>query len=528
MSSASELRSAALISACTLLSRVLGLARDVLLTSLFKTGVVTDSFFLAFMIPNLFRRLLGEGAFTAAFLPLFTDRLERHGRERAFTALNLALTALTVILSVLLLLGYAGTLAVPWLVKAGAVPSATEDKLAVAIPLLWIMLPFLLLICLTAFLSGALNALNHFLAPALSSVVLNVIWIASLYFLCPLFGTDDALRIRGAAWGVLIGGVVQLALQVVPLAARGVRFRWLLDWGHEDLRELLRLFLPMVLGLAVVQVNALLDQVIAYFLVDEGANTALYLANRVMEFPLAIVGISLATAAFPVFATLAARDDRAGLAAALTRSLRSCFFLAVPASAGVALLAGPLTDLFFGWGRFDPRVGTRTAAALVMFGFGVWSYSACHIVTRAYYALQETRAPVRIASGLVALNLALNLVLVWPLREAGLALATSLCSVLNLILLLRGLRDRLPELSGRMLGTDLLRGAALSAVMTAACWTVREALPVPPGVRGGPLLAWRLAAVFAPVLAGLAVYLALAFAFRREEARDFLRSLRRR
>ena len=175
------LRSAGLIGACTLLSRVLGLVRDILITGLFGSGIVTDSFFLAFMIPNLFRRLLGEGALTAAFLPLFTDRLERHGKARAFDALNLTLTGLTVILSALLLLGYAGTISVPWLVRTGAVAGPTADKLSIMIPLLQIMLPFLVLICLTAFLGGALNAMHHFAAPALASVVLNVIWIASLY-----------------------------------------------------------------------------------------------------------------------------------------------------------------------------------------------------------------------------------------------------------------------------------------------------------------------------------------------------------
>ena len=528
MSSGSELRSAALISACTLLSRVLGLVRDVLLAALFGNGVVTDAFVLAFLIPNLARRLFGEGALTAAFLPLFTERLEKDGRERAVETLNVVLTALTVVLSALLVLGYAGTLALPGLVRAGAVTGKAADKIGVALPLLWIMLPFLLPVCLTAFLGAALNALRHFAAPALASVVLNAVWIASLYLLCPLFGDvarTPELAIRGAAWGVLIGGVAELILQIPPLLARGVRLRWRWDRGHGDLRILAERFLPMALGLAVVQVNVLVDQLIAYFLVDEGANTALYLANRIMEFPLALVGISLATAVFPVFASLAARDDLAGFGDLLRRSLRDGLFIAVPASVGAAVLARPLTDLFFRHGAFGGEASARTAFALVFLGLGVWSYAAGHVVTRAYFALKDTRTPVRIAVRMVFLNLALNLALVVPMREAGLALATALCSVVNLALLLRGLEGRIPGAGVRALLAPLGAPVLLSAVMAAAVWLFLGWLPSPPD---GGTVAFRLGRVAMPVIGGAGVYFALALAAGLDAPRELLRAVLRR
>lgn len=404
------LRSARLIGACTVASRVLGMARDILCAYHFGASRMWDAFVIAFIIPNLFRRLFGEGALTAAFVPVFIERLEKEGKPAATRLLGSLLSSVSLILLGLVLLGVGVTLLLPHL--------SDSTKIADICRFLRVMLPYLFLICTTAILGSALNSLGHFFAPAFAPVILNALWISGLLVIAP--------EIEVLVWTVLIAGVLQLLLQVPPLLSRGINPVPRFDRNDPGLREIWTLFLPVVFGLALVQINEVADNLIAEFLVEgDGAVSALYYGNRLMQLPLAVIGTALATALFPRMSAQAASGDPRAFADSVGKALRWCLFLAIPASVGLAVLAVPIIHLLFEHGKFGALETERTRWVLVSFAVGIAAYSANQIFVRAFYARKETRVPVLVSAWMVFANLTLNLILVWPLREAGLALSTA-------------------------------------------------------------------------------------------------------
>ncbi|MCK4282703.1 MAG: murein biosynthesis integral membrane protein MurJ, partial [Candidatus Brocadiae bacterium] len=445
----SFIRGAGVIAAFTFLSRILGLVRDCLCAAFFGVGIVWDAFSFAFRVPNLFRRLFGEGALSAAFVPAFTERLELREKEAAWRFAGRIGGALLLALFALLVVGEALVL--------GLLRWADPDpRWRLALGLTAVMLPYMVFICLTALAGAALNSLRHFAAPALAPVVLNVCWIASLVVAAWLVSSEATTRIFIVAVGILVAGAAQLALQMATLAAKG--FRWRLSFGllHPDVRRIAISMAPVALGLAALQINVLLDGVIAISLaapegkeaftvlgasipypMEVGANSVLYYANRLMQLPLGVFGIALATAAFPTLSSQVVRRDWRGFSQSLTRGLGTVLFVAVPAGVGLILLRYPAVELLFQHGNFalTPGSTARTAAALCAYSTGIWAYCSLHVLTRAFYSLKRPATPAKVAACMVGLNLVLNLTLVWHLREAGLAAATAITATLQVAVL---------------------------------------------------------------------------------------------
>ncbi|MHC4481274.1 MAG: murein biosynthesis integral membrane protein MurJ [Planctomycetota bacterium] len=521
------------ISGLTLLSRVLGLVRDCVCAALFGAGMVWDAFSFAFRVPNLFRRLFGEGALSAAFVPAFTEHLELRGEEEAWRLAGRIAGALATVLVGLLV---AAELAV-WGVR-GLLDLDPRWRLALALTA--VTLPYMVLICLTALAGAALHSLRHFAAPALAPVVLNVCWIAAAAGVAPLVSSDPAVQIYVVAGAIPLAGVLQLALQAVALGGRGFRWRPSLQVLHPDVRRIGRAMAPVALGMAALQINVLLDSVIAISLAGPpgeptfrigsalvaypmqiGANSVLYYAGRLMQFPLGVFGIAVATAAFPALSRHAARKDWQGFSDSLRRSLGSVLFIGIPASVGLILVRYPAIELIFQHGAFTPEMTARTARVLFAYAAAVWAYCALHVLTRAFYGLKEAALPAKLAACMVAVNLVLNLTFVWPLGEAGLALATALCAVAQSAVLYWLLMRRLRSRPTRRLLVTLCKTVAATALMALAC---RMALHLLPAEAGGT--AARTVRLLVPVAVGGLAYAGTAAALGTAELRDLLRWLR--
>lgn len=505
----SLLRSMGTVSSITMLSRVLGLVRDGLMTAAFGLSAEADAFLIAWTLPNLFRRLCGEGALSSAFLPVFVELKEKGGVEAALALARATVTRLALGLAALLLVFevglYAGGEGLVGLFEDG-------DYIREALRLSALLLPYLWFICIAGLVSGLLQSEGDFGRPAALAVVLNIVWIGALVA-TGFLELTPSLRIAILSVALVLGGALQMGLQLQGAARLGFSIRPRLE-SAAGLGKVAALFLPLAFGMAVEQLNVLSDRLIAGTLLGgEGGVAALYYSMRLVQLPVALIGIALATVLFPRFARLAARGDRAGLNAALDQSLRITLFATVPAAAGLAVLAPDIIALLFERGAFAAEDSARTAACLLAYAPSVVLISLSASQVRAYYAIQDSRTPVRVGVAAVGLNLALNLALVGPLGEVGLALATSAASLLSfaaLAWLFGGARLTSQAAAG-------LRALALSAVMAGACLGARWLIPAD---RGSPL------AVSAAVAVGVAVYAGLALVTRSPELRAFL-SLRR-
>ncbi|MBK8980639.1 MAG: murein biosynthesis integral membrane protein MurJ [Planctomycetes bacterium] len=515
----SVLRAAGLVSGLTLVSRVLGLARDALTTHALGRSIALDTFIVAWMLPNMLRRLFGEGALAAALVPELTRRRERDGDDAARRLLGAVTWALLVGLGGLVALVVAATLVLPpgWWAEGDA------ERGALLATLLATLFPYALPICLLATWSGALNVLGRFAPGAGAPALLNIVWIGALLVGMRTFGDDQGAIVRLVAVALLVGGVVQLATIARPLRREGFLPRPVRPRADDGSRAVFRTMLPTVVGMSALQINVLVDQSVAWWLCGDGANSSLYLANRLLLFPHALVALPLATAAFPRLAVHASRNDLGALREQLDRAIRFTAFLALPAAVGMALVAEDLIRVAFEHGAFaarDTDVTCWTTAALVA---SLPAIGSAQLMARAMYALSETRAPARIALWLVLVNAALDIVLtrVVHLDAPGLALATTATAWLNLVLLHRALgRQSIqpPRASRRA----VLRTGAATAAMCAAVLGVRG-LVEPVG-----RLELATLGLAMPIALGAAVFALAHHALGGQETRTLLRRLARR
>ena len=496
------LRSVFSTGAGTLVSRVLGLVRDVFIASVFGAGANADAFFVAFRIPNFLRRLFGEGAFSQAFVPVLSEYRTERGEDEVRDlaghvagTLGLALLAVTV----------AGILAAPVLVYVFAPGFAAEPGQAErTASLLRLTFPYLLFVSLTAFAGGILNTWGRFAVPAVTPSLLNLALIGAAIGLAPRL-EEPALAL---AWGVLAGGVLQLAFQLPFLWRIRMLVRPRLRRAHAGVRRIVRLIGPALLGVSVAQVNLLVDTVIASFLVA-GSVSWLYYSDRLMEFPLGVFGIALATVVLPGLATRHAEGDAPRFRATLDWALRLVVVIATPAALGLAILAVPMLSTVFQHGEFGAHEVRQSALSLAAYASGLVAFIAVKVLASGFHARQQMRAPVRIAVIAMAANVVLNLVLVGPLAHAGLALATSLAAWLNAALLLRGLWSAdiyRPEPGwARLLVQAAFAAVAMSLVLAwlgapAEDWMGRTVLDRVVGLAG--LVAAGAAAWFGALAAG--------------------------
>lgn len=468
--------SAGVIGAATLASRLLGLVRDQLLAYLFGAGNAMDAFNVAIRVPNLLRDLFAEGAMSAAFVPTFTRRLAHEGRAAAWRLGTQLLNALAVVTGALVLAGilFAEPLARALAGSYAAVPG----KLELTAQLTRLVLPILTLVAVAAAMMGMLNSLNRFFVPALSPAMYNVGIIAGSALLVPLMPGLGLDPIVAVAAGALLGAVGQVALQVPALYREGFRYRPLLDPRDPGLRAILRLMGPGTLAGAAVQINLLVNLVLA---TGQGTGAVSWLgyAFRVMYLPIGLFGVSIASAALPVVSRHAARDDTEAIRDTVSQALRLMLIVNVPALVGLIVLADPIVALIFERGSFTAADTAATAAALRWYALGLTGYSAVRIAVHCFYALGSSRVPTAVSIGAVALNVGLNLALVRVMGYRGLALGASIAALANAVTLLALLRRRLRGLDLPRVLLVLARIAAASAAMGAAAWWLHGRLAAP-------------------------------------------------
>jgi putative peptidoglycan lipid II flippase len=459
-------KNAGVVGAATLLSRVLGLVREQVMAVMFGAGFATDAFNVAFRIPNLLRDLFAEGAMSSAFVPTFTAVRAHEGKEAGWEfGRQLMLWLATVLLAVCVV----GWITAPWLVRAFAPGfGAVAGKIELTVRLTRVMLPFLPTVALAAVAMGMLNANDRFSVPALAPALLNVGMVAGGLGLIPVFRAWGEPPILAMAYGVLIGGLAQFVVQLPALHGLGFHFR--LEWPrrHPGVARVSALMAPATIGLAATQLNLLVSTLIASLL-QQGSVSWLWYAFRLMQLPIGVFGVALATVSLPALSRAAVARDHATLKATLSATLRLVAFLTVPSALWLAVMARPVIALLYEHGRFHAFDTTQTAGALVMYCIGLPTFAAVGVLTRTFYALGDTAVPVRASFVSVGLNLGLNLLFIGPLRSLGLghlglALATSLTSMTNMAQLAVALRRRIGLLEGRrMLGT-LIRVAIASVI----------------------------------------------------------------
>lgn len=424
-------RAASVVGAGTLLSRILGLLRDVIITSLFPAGTSLDAFVVAFRIPNLLRRLFGEGALNAAFVPVFSEYLTKRTRREAFDLARTVITALLVILAVITALAIVFAPQFLNIQVSGWADGAGESKIELTTRLLRLMFPYVILICLTALAAAMLNTMRHFASGAFYPALLNVSIIGSALLLSGYF--DEP--VTALAVGVLVGGVLQLLLQAPPLLKRGFSFKPMLQLRHPGLRRIMLLMLPAMLGFGVVEINSYVDMLLASFLAP-GSNSYLFFANRLVQLPLALFGIAVATPILPKLSKLAARGETSKFSSTFGLGMRLIVFFTLPSTAGLILLRRPIVNLLFERGAFTRETTDAVAFALLFYAMGVFAFAAVKIAATGFYARKDTKTPVIVATVALVSNIILNLILMQYLAHGGLALASSISSFINIALLL--------------------------------------------------------------------------------------------
>ncbi len=499
----------------TLVSRVGGLAREAVLSRVFGAGAVMDAFSFAFLVPNLFRRLFGEGALSAAFVPVYT-RLQRDDPETARRLATLTVGMLVALLGAVTLA--AEGVLVLCLRHAG-------DDSALALRLTMIMLPYMPMICAVAILGAMLQVRGRFAPTAASPILLNVCEIAAAVG-APFFFRDDHDRITVVAVSVLVSGLLQVGWMLRSL--RGERW-WLrgLAAARGPLRTVLVQAAPMVIGLGILQLSTFLDSLIASYPtivgptifghpypLEVGAMASVGYAQRLYQFPLGVFGQAIAVAIFPALSRAA--HDGAAFRDLIARGLRLTVFIGLPASAGLILVGHPLVKVILEGGEFTADDSRRVAMILTGYASAVWAYSMVQVLTRVFYARGDAWTPLRVSLAMAGLNVALNCTLIWtPLRAAGIAWSTAFCFSFQAVILLQLARRHAQELPGRDVRGSWARSVAATAVMVVAVLAVQRLVPAP---ATGSWAATVLA-LAAAVGAGAAAYGAVAFALRMPELR---------
>lgn len=516
-------RAAAVVGLAVLCSRVLGLAREQIFAALFGGGRIMDAFTIAFRIPNLLRDLFAEGALSTAFVTVFTKTAALEDDAAAWRLANKVATLAAVSLSAITLLGI---LTAPWLVAVLA-PGFDPDKAALTVTLTRVMYPFILLVSLAALVMGMLNARSVFGVPAMASSFFNlgsiVAGVLIGLWLDPHFGQRAIL---GLAIGTLIGGALQLLVQLPTLHAQGYAWRADFHWRDPGVRAILRLMGPSVIAASTTQVNVLINSVFASKLGD-GPTFWLTVAFRLMQLPLGIFGVALGTVALPLLARMAATGNITAFRSELARGMRLAFLMTIPASVGLMVLAEPIISVLYQHGRFGAHETAESAGALRFYAIGLCGYAALKVLVNAFYALDRRKTPMVVSCLAVGLNLLLNWIFTLQLGwgHRGLAFSTACVATSNFLILYVLMRTHLGTLESRamlrLLGKIALATSCLLAISWAgghyllANWALQAFWP-------------KLASLLLVIGAGAGAFFVAASALGISEVHDITRAVRRR
>lgn len=510
-------RAAGVLGAATVLSRIMGMVRDMVVSRLFGAGLYTDAFFAAYQIPNMLRRFFAEGALTSAFVPTFSEILNREGGKAARDLANICFTLLTIVMAAITVLGVALSPQIIGLMFPGfhAVPS----KFELTVFLNRMMFPYIFFVSLVALCMGILNTVRHFFTPAISTVFLNIAMILCAWLLHERF----EIPITALAVGVLLGGLLQLLLQLPTLYRLGFPLRLSFDFGHPAVRRISLLMGPSIFGIGVYYLNITVGNILASLL-PQGSVSYLYYAQRLFEFPQGIFTVSVAQAVLPSMSRQAAEGDMDALKDSLGFGLRLILFITIPATAGLMVCATPIFSLLFMGGEFDFDKAQRCGEALVYYSTGLSMVAMARVVVPAFYAMKDTRTPVVTAFIAFVLNVVLSLALMGPLLHGGLALASSLSALGNLFFLSLILRRKIGPFGGRGIAVVAVKSIAASVpvalfslwAMGLADWSTAEGRILKAGIMAGT------------VTVAVGIYLAASWLLRCGEVHEALGMVRRK
>lgn len=463
-------KAAGIVGSATMLSRIFGFIRDMVVAGLFGAAMTTDAFFVAFRIPNLLRRLLAEGSLTVSFVPVFTEYLKNKSKKEAFELARITFTVLSIILVFISFIGVIFSPFIVTLIAPGFLKSPDQFDLTVFLTRL--MFPYIFFISLVALCMGILNSLRHFAAPALAPVVLNISIILAALLLRGFFQEP----IVALAIGVMIGGALQLAMQWPFIIKMGLRIRFKFNLKHEGLRRIGGLMLPAVFGAAIYQINVFIGTILASLL-PSGSVSYLYYADRIVELPLGIFAIAIGTASLPSFSEQAARGEMEALKRTIAFSLRLILFVTIPAMIALIALRVPILSVLFQRGKFDVQSTLLTAQALLYYTCGLWAFSAIRVIVSAFYSLQDTKVPMKAAIVALIVNIILSIILMGPLKHGGLALATSIASAVNVLFLTIILIKRIGTFFSREFFVSVMKVTAASLIMLVSFFLIDFILP---------------------------------------------------
>ncbi len=492
----------------TVLSRILGYIRDMLQAKFLGTGTGMDAFIIANLIPNLMRRLTAEGAMTAAFIPVFAQEKKDKTRNELWTFANLFFFDLTLILTGLTILGI---VLAPILVKIfafgyGRVPGKWE----LTIVLTKILFPYIFLISLAALAMAILNSFKKFFIPALTPVLFNLAIITAALF----FAENAAEPAYVFAFGVILGGFLQLAVQIPFLRRQGMTFKFGLSFTHPAVKKVARLMIPGIFGAGIYQINMLISRMIATSLEEESVSS-LYYASRIEELTLGLFAIALSIALFPTLSDLAARNDIEGMKKTLKYSFKLIFLITFPAMTGLLVLNQPIIQVLFQRGAFDAQSTAMSSWCLFFFAFGLPFISGTKILAPMFFSLKDTKTPVIVAFFVMICYIGSSLLLMGPLRAGGIALALSLSSLINFAALFILLEKKLGKIEKKDLLVSALKSALSAVVMAGAIWIFIDRIDFEKFI-----FIERISVVIAVILGGVIVYLIMNLLFKHEDIKS--------
>ncbi|MCB4790714.1 MAG: murein biosynthesis integral membrane protein MurJ [Elusimicrobia bacterium] len=496
----------------TAVSRVLGYARDMLVAHAFGAGFAADAFYAAFRIPNLLRRVLGEGSFSASFIPVFSEYYHTKSKEETQEFLNATFTVLTFVLTVLTLLGM---LFSPEIVKLIAWGFKSDPaKLDLTIQLTRIMFPYLLFVCLAALALGILNTLESFFLPAVAPAMLSIAEIAFIIGIAPLLSPDD--KIIGLSYSVTVAGLMHFLVQWPRIKTLGWKIRFKLDFNHPGLKKVSALMLPAMIGISVDQINTFVNTICASFLV-QGSITALYYSNRLVQMPLAIFGLALASVSLPAMAKSIATNDLESMKNALNYSLKFILFILIPSAVGLMVIGLPITRVLFERGNFNLEGSMLTYSGLFYYSLGLPAYAGSKVLANGFYSFQNTKTPVKIAAVAMVINIILSVWLMHPMGVGGLALAASISSWFNVIILAYYLQKKIKVIDISQLFLTSVKAGIAGLIMAVVCYYLAFVA----------FMNHMYIGMFVSLLSGIAAYFILAWILGIEESKHFYKLLRK-